>query len=404
MPSNDTSFSLKKISVAAFGPSLLFGIGEGAIYPVIALSARELGASVALSGIIVALIGIGSLLNNIPAALLTARFGERRAMIGAAIVAIIALIICLLAPNPFTLGVGILMVGMTRAVFLLARQTYLTEAVPIDIRARALSTLGGVTRIGMFIGPFAGAGLMHFMDLSGAYIVAIVTFIFMAFLAFSIPDLPQHPHQNTAGTTGPPSALGLRQIARSHIKVYLTLGVGCLLVAAVRSSRQVIIPLWAAHIGMDAATTSVVYGLMGAIDMLLFYPAGKVMDHKGRAAVAIPSMVIMAACLATMPLTTSLWAFVVVTMALGFGNGISSGLVMTVGADASPKQGRTQFLGIWRFMADIGNSGGPLLLSAITAVASLAGGMVAIGALALISAGIFWRWLPAQLSKPASRS
>jgi MFS family permease len=402
VPFDDTSFSLKKISVAAFGPSLLFGIGEGAIYPVIALSARDLGASVALSGIIVALIGMGSLLNNIPAAILTARFGERRAMVGAAIVAIIALIICLLAPNPFTLGVGILLVGMTRAVFLLARQTYLTEAVPIDMRARALSTLGGVTRIGMFIGPFAGAGVMHFMGLSGAYIVATITFVFMALLAFTIPDLPQHIEHKS--TDPDPKKSGLRQVAHAHFKTYLTLGVGCLLVAAVRSSRQVIIPLWAAHIGIDAATTSVVYGLMGAIDMLLFYPAGKLMDHKGRAAVAIPSMVIMALCIALMPLTASLWTFVLVTMILGFGNGISSGLVMTVGADASPRSGRTQFLGIWRFMGDIGNSGGPLLLSAITAMISLAGGMVAIGGLALISAGIFWRWLPAQLSKSASRS
>ncbi|MBC7203347.1 MAG: MFS transporter [Pusillimonas sp.] len=395
MPFDDTSFSLKKISVAAFGPSLLFGIGEGAIYPVIALSARDLGASVALSGIIVALIGMGSLLNNIPAAILTARFGERRAMVGAAIVAIIALIICLLAPNPFTLGVGILLVGMTRAVFLLARQTYLTEAVPIDMRARALSTLGGVTRIGMFIGPFAGAGVMHFMGLSGAYIVATITFVFMALLAFTIPDLPQHIEHKS--TDPDPKISGLRQVAHAHFKTYLTLGVGCLLVAAVRSSRQVIIPLWAAHIGIDAATTSVVYGLMGAIDMLLFYPAGKLMDHKGRAAVAIPSMVIMALCIALMPLTASLWTFVLVTMILGFGNGISSGLVMTVGADASPRSGRTQFLGIWRFMGDIGNSGGPLLLSAITAMISLAGGMFAIGGLALISAGIFWRWLPAQV-------
>lgn len=395
MPLDDTPFSLKKISVAAFGPSLLFGIGEGAIYPVIALSARELGASVALSGIIVALIGLGSLLNNIPAAMLTARFGERRAMIGAAILAFIALIVCVLAPNPFTLGVGILLIGVTRAVFLLARQTYLTEAVPIDMRARALSTLGGVTRIGMFIGPFAGAVLMHFIGLSGAYIVAMVTFIFVGILAFSIPDLPPIRHATIEPRPGQSS---LTHIARAHAYSYLTLGMGCLLVAAVRSSRQVIIPLWAAHIGIDATTTSIVYGLMGAIDMLLFYPAGKIMDFKGRAAVAVPSMIIMALCLGFMPLTNALPSFIIVTMILGLGNGISSGLVMTVGADASPKQGRTQFLGLWRLMADIGNSGGPLLLSAITAVASLASGMVAIGALAMISAGVFWRWLPGKRS------
>ena len=40
----DPSFTLRRIAVPAFGPSLLFGIGEGAILPVIPLSARELGA------------------------------------------------------------------------------------------------------------------------------------------------------------------------------------------------------------------------------------------------------------------------------------------------------------------------------------------------------------------------
>ena len=49
-------------------------------------------------------------------------------------------------------------------------------------------------------------------------------------------------------------------------------------------------PLWADHLGLDAATTSLIYGLAGGIDMLVFYPAGKVMDRKGRTWVAVPSM------------------------------------------------------------------------------------------------------------------
>src|SRR3546814_16728951 len=80
---SDTSFSFKKIAIPAFGPSLLFGTGKGAILPVIALSARDLDASVALSGLIVGLLGIGSLFSNIPAALIIARYGERMSLIGA---------------------------------------------------------------------------------------------------------------------------------------------------------------------------------------------------------------------------------------------------------------------------------------------------------------------------------
>ena len=139
---NQQPFSLKKIAVAAYGPSLLFGMVEGAVYPVIALSARGLGASIAEAGLIVALTGVGALANNIPASLLTARFGERNAMVGAALFTMIALLLCVGAESPFAFGIGVFMIGMAQAVFMLARQTYLTDAVPVSMRARALSTLG----------------------------------------------------------------------------------------------------------------------------------------------------------------------------------------------------------------------------------------------------------------------
>ena len=57
--------------------------------------------------------------------------------------------------------------------------------------------------------------------------------------------------------------------------MFLTLGVGILLLSALRASRQVVIPLWADHLGMDPAQASVIYGLSGAIDMLVFYPAAR---------------------------------------------------------------------------------------------------------------------------------
>jgi hypothetical protein len=87
-------------------------------------------------------------------------------------------------------------------------------------------------------------------------------------------------------------------------------------------------------------------------------------------------------------------------MAIGLGNGIGSGIVMTLGADASPREGRTQFLGVWRMIADVGASGAPALLSAITAVATLALGVVTTGLLGFVAAAVFWRWLPRPGSQP----
>lgn len=390
VPASAETFSLRKIALPAFGPSLLFGMGEGAIFPILALSARDLGASSAQAGFIVALVGVGSLLANLPAAALATRYGERRAMVGAALFSLLGLVLCLLAANPWLFGMGVFMVGMASAVFLLARQTFLIEAVPLHLRARAMSTLGGTMRIGMFAGPFIGAAFIHWMGLPGAYWLAIFSMLGAGLVSLAIPDL--EPRQTARVSAS--SRISMRQLAGKHAHVLLTLGVATALVSALRACRQIVIPLWADHIGLDATTTALIYGLMGAVDMLLFYPAGKVMDVRGRFWVAFPSMLIMGLSLLIMPWTTGFVSLLVVCLVLGFGNGIGSGIIMTIGADASPSEGRTVFLGMWRQITDLGGSGGPLLLSGLTAIASLATGIVSIGGIGLMAAWMFWRWLP----------
>ena len=154
------------------------------------------------------------------------------------------------------------------------------------------------------------------------------------------------------------------------------------------------IPLWAEGIGLDAATTSLIYGLAGGIDMLVFYPAGKVMDRKGRNWVVVPSMVVMGTALLAMPFTHASTSLLVVSLAIGFGNGIGSGVLMTLGADYSPIVGRAHFLGLWRLMADLGSTGGPALLSAITALVSLAGAIWCTGLIAFAAAWVLWHWIP----------
>ena len=389
-PDEPAPFSLRSMAVAAFGPTLLFGIGQGAILPVVALSARDLGASVAVAALVVTLMGLGSWFFNLPASLVTLRFGERWSIVGASTAAGLALAAAALSSftpdGLWLLAAAMAVVGMSGSVFGLARQKYLTEAVPVEFRARALSTLGGVNRIGVFIGPFLGAGAMQFAGLSGAYWVGVVAMAAAALLSLTIADLPTAEAAD-GGQAGPQPTL--RSVAVSHAGVFLSLGLGILLLSALRSSRQVVIPLWADHLGMDATSASLIYGLSGAIDMLVFYPAGKLMDRKGRQFVAVPSTLLMGVALLLIPLTGSFMGLLLAALLIGFGNGISSGLVMTLGADFSPDRGRGQFLGLWRFMADAGSTAGPVLLSAVTAVATLAAGISATGILGFAAAAVF---------------
>ena len=150
----------RDIAITAYGPTVLVAIGQGAILPLVALSARELGASVGTASFIVALIGLGQLVGDLPAGALAVRIGEKRALIAACALDALALLGASLATSVELLAVAITVSGVAGAVFGLARQAYLTEAIPLQMRARALSTLGGTFRVGLFVGPFIAAAIV----------------------------------------------------------------------------------------------------------------------------------------------------------------------------------------------------------------------------------------------------
>ena len=85
---------------------------------------------------------------------------------------------------------------------------------------------------------------------------------------------------------------------------------------------------------------------------------------------------------------------------MGVGNGMSSGLVMTLGADLAPPGQRPVFLGVWRMFADAGNGVGPFVIAGITAVASLGVGIAAMGGVALLGGGWLGYWIPRRVPQP----
>jgi MFS family permease len=393
-PSAGAEFSLRSVALPAFAPAALFGLASGAMLPVIVASAYARGASTAVTAFIGSLLGIGSLLTNIPSGILATRVGERRAMLVAAAVTVAGLALCVvyLGRGPGSVVVfatGVFLVGCASSVYNLARQSYLTEMVPPGMRARALSTLGGTMRIGVFVGPFLGALATTFGGVSAAYLVGVVAILLAALVVHRAPDLELSAELRLAG-----AQVTTRKVVRGHWRLFASLGLGVLLLSAIRQTRQTVIPLWAHHIGISPAESSIVYGIAGAVDAMTFYPAGRVMDRHGRRIVAVPCVLVMGLACILMPLTHGLFALILIAMLMGFGNGIGSGIVMTLAADVSPAAGRLTFLAVWRELADAGAALGPVILSLSTGVAGLGNGLVVSGLVGVAAGAALWRWVP----------
>jgi MFS family permease len=379
--------TLRRLAVPVFLPAAVFGIGQGAAVPVVALQARDLGASVGGAGVIVALLGLGMVLGDLPAGRIVARIGERSAVLLGSGIGAVGVALCLLSWTPVVLGVGVGMYGVASAVWALARQAYIIEAVPVAMRARALSTMAGLTRLGMLIGPFLGAAVVYALGPRGGFLVELVAVVVAGALMAAMPAL-----ESDRRSTGPTQKLWSVLVA--HRRVLRTLGANAMVMGASRASRTAVLPLWADHIGLDATTTSLLFGVGAALDVALSYPAGRWMDRRGRRPVAVGSLVAFAAAHVALPLTGDVLTLGAVAVLMGVANGLSNGLIMTLGADAAPRDGRAEFLGAFRLCHDVGSLAGPLVLAAVAAVATLGVGSVALGALSALGAAGMARWVP----------
>jgi MFS family permease len=383
-------FRLRSLALGVYAPALLYGTGRGAIIPVVVFTALDLGASPAIAGVVGGLAGVGNLVADLPAGQLAARIGEHRAMHVAVVVAVVALVGCMAAPNVAVFGVAVFCTGLSAAVWLLARQVYVTEHVPYAYRARALSMLGGVHRVGFFAGPLLGAGAIALLGDDGPY------WLFLGFaLASSALLVAIRSRLPDTRTAEDASLRGLVAMIGRERRPLATLGTGALVVSALRNSRQVLIPLWASHIGVDAATTSLIFGAAAAVDMALFHPAGLAMDRIGRRPVAVVSVGMIAIAHLLLPLTVSAAWLTAVAVLMGVGNGMGSGLVMTIGADASPAGARSQFLAAFRVLTDTGMMAGPLLVGVVTTLAGLGTASVAMGIVGGLGAAALNKWIPA---------
>jgi MFS family permease len=406
---------LRRFAPMIYGPTLLFALGEGAVLPLIPVIADQLGADVAVAALVASALVVGQLCGNIPAGWAVARYGERPTMVGAGLLALAGIVAMALAPNLALFAASVFLIGFCAAAFGLARHSFMTTRVPLVFRARALSLLGGTFRLGMFLGPFIAAGLLAiFTDEHAAiWFFAVVLLGAILLVLFgrdpeevlasqerAIRETRDAEDSGEAVTGSIPVAerAGVFRTMWRFRDVLGRLGLAAASLSAVRSARQVVLPLWGVSIGLDAQTIALVVGVSGAIDFALFYASGQVMDRFGRLWAALPAMLLMGAGFVALSFThdtanPALW-FGMLGAVLGVGNGLSSGILLTLGADVAPPADPAPFLGSWRTLTDAGGAAAPLMVSAVTAAVSLPVAVAVMGAVGFLGAAGFVRWVP----------
>jgi MFS family permease len=147
------------------------------------------------------------------------------------------------------------------------------------------------------------------------------------------------------------------------------------------------VPLYAASVlGLPVQEIGTIVSVSAAIDMSLFIPAGMLMDRMGRKWATVPSFAVMAIGMALIPLSGDFLGLLVATGVIGLGNGLSSGTMMTLGADLAPREATGEFMGVWRLIGDLGATGGPVIVGGVADLIGLAAAALTLTGVGLIAA------------------
>ncbi len=377
-------FRLRRPYDRLFGPvyvpSFFMATGQEAMLILLPLYVLDIGRDAAFAALIVGLRGVGILLFDVPAGMLVTRFGDRPVLLGGVAAVLAGMLLLATSESTIFIAAAAILLGCGFSAWMLGRQSYVSDVCETQETGRAIAVMAGVQRGGAFVGPALGGAVALAWGYSAAFLAgagaALVAVIFVLRYAADVrPEAASADH----------GVSGTMRIVREERRVFATAGLAALTLQLMRASRQLLVPLFGAAVGLDVAAIGIIYSFSAVIDMCLFYPVGILVDRRGRKWSAVPAMSLFVIGLVLLPWTEGLYSLVTVALLLGLANGLGTGIVMILGADLSrASRQRSQFLGVWRLICDTGVSSAPFLTSALIGLASLATASLTIAGVGVV--------------------
>jgi len=363
-----TDFNFKMLVTVVYLPGFFVFIGRAMFIPFLPIYARTFGVSVGAAGFIAGVMSLSVFLFDLPAGIIIEDFGERKALILSTAGIAFLLLLAGILKSITALTVILLLFGVLNSILMVGLLSLLRRVTAGSGRGRKISSLGGLLRLGWFIGPVAGGFLAGYSGYTAVFLSAAgFTLVSTVLIIFFMPEFkksgkPGMPSFSITAITG--------ELSR-HRKILATAGVVMIFLSLIRKAKQIVIPLWGSSIGLDASRIGLIIGIASAFDMLMFMPAGFVMDRFGRKYALGLCMLVLSSGMAILSLSRGIASFFIFTALISIGNGFGSGINMTFGADLAEQGNIGIFLGLWRQISDFGSIGAPLILGLITDTVSL---------------------------------
>ena len=410
-PPKTAGDAIRRLILPLYLPCWFDSVSMGIIGPVLPLFVLSLGATEALTGIVVSTVAAGRLSFSVPGGQLVGKIGEKRTIQLGLLVYMCSSVLLALAPNVPSIIMARLLAGAGQQACGVGRQAFCAAAVATHHRGRVIGLLGGVSRIGGIAGPLIGGFVAQTWGFRAAFLLqASLNLVGVLLIQVFMPTV--NAHDSPRGKASPMKSGGAKaagggsgccDIVLEFWVALLTCGVFAMFLSFLRSARELIIPLAGARLGLTVSEVSIATAVGYVVDSVVFPFSAIVMDSRGRRWTGTPASLGMGLGFLVAGLATGFMGLIAAAAVLGFGNGMSAGLIMTLGADLAPADRRGAFIGVFRMMPELGGVVGPVMLGVLLDQFSFWAGSFTCACMGVVSASYMVCCVKETLVKAGAR-
>ena len=304
------------------------------------------------------------------------RIGPRPVLLGGLVAFALASAVFVLAgASPAAVGLARFGQGAAAAAFSPAAGAMVARLTPQTGHGRAFGRYGAWKGLGYTLGPLLGGVLISFGGFTLLFItLAVLAVVVAAWAAIAVPTLPALPRARQTVLD-----LGRRMTQPGFLRPTVVLAA----TTAALSVGVGFLPVRGAAVGLGPVATGAVVSVLAAASALVQPWAGRARDS-GR----LPERAGMAGGLVLSAVGFTLAAalpgvvgLLGAALAVGVGVGAVTPLAFAALAASAPAERLGQTMGAAEVGRELGDAGGPLLVGAVAAVASLPLGLGGLAAL-----------------------
>ncbi len=374
--------------------------GSGIVSPILSLYAQSFSVGTTMVGMIITTFGIGRLIADFPAGVLSQRFGRKPLLCAGSAFVVVGAVGAALVDSFTALLVCRLVQGIGSGIYMTTLAAAMADLSKAGERGRVMALYQAALLLGSGIGPAIGGWLADAFGYTApfwAYALAAAAALIVAWRSVDNPVAKSE----TQSEHGHAAMLGLLRNTAFLLLCLVNFGVFFTRTA----SQSQLIPL----LGHDGFAMSV--GLIGlaltvtsVANFLMLPITGALVDRFGARDIVVSATIANGLALALVALApTRVWFFSGMAV-LGVAAGLNGPAVAAHAADIMPRHLYGPAIGLQRAFGDAGFVLGPIMVGLLDDFGSVgyAGGILFNAAWVLASALAFWIYVRGAARKEAA--